>query len=273
MILGHEIVGIVVEKGENVEKFEVGQRVGVPWLGWACGKCDYCLSGKENLCRSARYTGYNIDGGFAEYTLADSNYCFAVPDTYSELDAAPLLCAGLIGYRAYTKCGGGVQRLGLYGFGASAHVLSQVAIYEGKVVYAFTRPSDEEKQVFARSLGTSWAGGSDELPPQSLDAAIIFAPAGVLIPAALKAVRPGGVVVCAGIYMSDIPSFPYELLWEERIIRSVANLTRQDGEEFITIASQVPLKMSVSGYELSRANAALEDLRMGKIKGAAVLIP
>jgi len=273
LILGHEIVGQVVKTGDNVNSFKSGQRVGVPWLGETCGRCDFCLRGEENLCSSAHYTGYQIDGGFAEYTVADARYCFALPDGYGDAEAAPLLCAGLIGYRSYRMCGTGIRRLGLYGFGASAHLIAQVAVYDGVAVYAFTRPLDERKQSFAHSLGAVWAGGSDELPPEPLDAAIIFAPVGDLVPAALQVVRPGGVVVCAGIHMSDIPSFPYAQLWEERSIRSVANLTRRDGQELINLAPKVPLRTSIHTYPLRKANDAIQDLRQGNLTGAAVLIP
>jgi len=273
LVLGHEIVGEVVEIGEGAFGLAPGQRVGIPWLGWSCGACTFCQNEQENLCRQARYTGYQIDGGFAEYTVADARYCFPMPDGYSDVKAAPLLCAGLIGYRSYCMCGDEVKRLGLYGFGASAHIIAQIAVHDKMAVYAFTRPLDETKQKFAHTLGAVWAGGSDELPPEPLDAAIIFAPVGDLVPAALQAVRPGGVVVCAGIHMSDIPSFPYSLLWEEKVVRSVANLTRRDGEELLLLAPNVPLRTSVQTYPLWQANEAFDDLRQGKLTGAAVLIP
>lgn len=273
LVLGHEIVGMVVKIGEGVTDFEIGDRIGVPWLGYTCGECRYCRRGQENLCDQPGFTGYTIDGGYAEYTVADQRYCFHVPDSYSDAEAAPLLCAGFIGYRSYRMIGEEVERLGLYGFGGAAHIIAQIAIHQGKEVYAFTRPGDAQKQAFARHLGAVWAGGSEELPPQELDAAIIFAPVGNLVPAALKAVAKGGVVVCGGIHMSDIPSFAYNLLWEERVIRAVANLTRQDGEELLLIAPQVPVKIKVQTYSLEIANEALEDLRHGRFRGAAVLIP
>ncbi len=271
LVLGHQIVGVVTKLGEGVERFAVGDRVGVPWLGWTCGHCRYCQSGRENLCDEARFTGYQLDGGYAEYAVADARYCFPIPAGYPDLQAAPLLCAGLIGYRAW-RLAGEAERLGLYGFGASAHIIAQVACYRGQRVYAFTRPGDVEGQRFARELGAVWAGGSDQLPPEPLDAAIIFAPAGALVPQALRAVAKGGVVVCAGIHMSDIPSFPYEILWGERVLRSVANLTRQDGEEFLALAPRVPVQTTVQAYLLEQANQALEDLRAGRIHGAAVLV-
>lgn len=271
LVLGHQIVGVVTKLGEGVERFAVGDRVGVPWLGWTCGHCRYCQSGRENLCDEARFTGYQLDGGYAEYAVADARYCFPIPAGYPDLQAAPLLCAGLIGYRAW-RLAGEAERLGLYGFGASAHIIAQVACYRGQRVYAFTRPGDTEGQRFARELGAVWAGGSDQLPPEPLDAAIIFAPAGALVPQALRAVAKGGVVVCAGIHMSDIPSFPYEILWGERVLRSVANLTRQDGEEFLALAPRVPVQTTVQAYLLEQANQALEDLRAGRIHGAAVLV-
>ncbi len=273
LILGHEIVGEVVKLGKDVDRFQVGQRVGVPWLGYTCGVCEYCRSGQENLCDHPGFTGYTIDGGFAEYTVADQRYCFSIPEGYSDPEAAPLLCAGLIGYRSYRLAGPAVKRLGLYGFGAAAHILAQIAVHNGQQVYAFTRPGDQEAQAFARRLGATWAGGSDEFPPEKLDAAIIFAPVGSLIPAALQAVRKGGRVVSGGIYMSDIPSFPYQWLWEERSIQSVANLTRQDGEELLAVAPQVPVKTEVTVFALEQANEALERLRSGKLQGAAVLVP
>lgn len=271
VILGHQIVGQVVQSGPGAERFQRGQRVGVPWLGWTCGECPFCRSGRENLCDRARFTGYTLDGGYAEYVVADERYCFPLPEGYPDEQVAPLLCAGLIGYRAL-RFTAGAQRIGFYGFGAAAHILTQVAVWQGRAVYAFTRPGDMEGQAFARSLGAVWAGGSDELPPEPLEAAVIFAPVGALVPQALRAVQKGGVVVCAGIHMSDIPSFPYTLLWEERVVRSVANLTRQDGEEFLTLAPQVPVQSEVQLYPLPEANRALEDLRAGRIRGAAVLV-
>lgn len=270
LVLGHQIVGEVVRVGAGATRFVPGQRVGVPWLGWTCGECKYCRSGRENLCDRARFTGYTLDGGYAEYTVADERYCFPIPEGYPDLQAAPLLCAGLIGYRAL-RCAGPAQRIGFYGFGAAAHILTQVAVWQGRQVYAFTRPGDHEGQAFARQLGAVWVGGSDELPPEPLEAALIFAPVGALVPQALRALEKGGTVVCAGIHMSDIPAFPYALLWEERAIRSVANLTRQDGEEFLTIAPQVPVRTEVQVYRLEDANRALDDLRAGRVRGAAVL--
>ncbi len=272
LVPGHEIVGTVVDKGERVERFAVGQRVGVPWLGWTCGTCRYCTSGRENLCDRARFTGYQLDGGYAEHTLADQRYAFALPADYGDAEAAPLLCAGLIGYRSLVMAGDG-RRLGLYGFGAAAHIVIQVARYQGREVYAFSRPGDTEGQQFARDLGAVWAGGSDQPPPEELDAAILFAPVGSLVPAALRAVAKGGVVVCAGIHMSDIPAFPYRLLWGERTVRSVANLTRRDGEEFLALAPRVPVRTTVETFPLAEANEALERLRTGRIRGAAVLLP
>ena len=262
-ILGHQIVGSVV--GE-------GRRIGVPWLGWTCGKCGYCASGRENLCVRARFTGRDIDGGFAEYAVADERFCLPIPDGYPDLQAAPLLCAGLIGYRALRMCGD-ARRLGLYGFGAAAHVICQVAVWQGRRVLAFTRDGDEPAQALARGLGAEWAGASDAAPPEPLDAAIIFAPAGALVPAALRALAPGGTVVCAGIHMSDIPSFPYELLWGERSVRSVANLTRADGQEFLELAPRVPVRTHVTSYALARTGEALADLRSGRVVGAAVVEP
>lgn len=273
LIPGHEIVGTVMATGTGVERFRPGERVGVPWLGWTCGGCRYCSRGQENLCERARFTGYTLDGGYAEYTVADQRYCFALPPTFGDAAAAPLLCAGLIGYRAYRLAGDHVQHLGLYGFGAAAHILVQIATHQGKLVYAFTRPGDEAAQAFARRLGAVWAGASTTLPPQALDAAIIFAPVGALVPAALRAVDKGGVVVCGGIHMSDIPAFPYHLLWEERGVRSVANLTRRDGEELLAIAAQVPVKTEVATFPLAAANNALMQLRQGQLQGAAVLLP
>ena len=270
IVPGHEIVGVVDRSGDGVERFGVGDRVGIPWLGWTCGECRYCRSGRENLCDNARFTGYTIDGGYAEYTVADQRYCFPIPTGYPDLQAAPLLCAGLIGYRSY-RMAGDAQRLGLYGFGASAHIVAQIAVHQGREICAFTKPNDIGGQEFARRLGAVWAGGSNESPPVELDAAIIFAPVGGLVPAALRALAKGGVVVCAGIHMSDIPSFPYEILWGERAVRSVANLTRQDGEELLQIAPQVPVETHVEVYPLTQANEALTALREGKVMGAAVL--
>ena len=273
LILGHEIIGTVAGKGEDAGDYRIGQRIGVPWLGYTDGQCRYCKSGRENLCDNALFTGYTLDGGYAEYAVADQRFCFPVPPSYSDAKAAPLMCAGLIGYRSYRLATEepGVERLGIYGFGAAAHILCQVAVYQGKEVYAFTRSGDDEAQQFALRLGATWAGGSDRQPPRALDAAIIFAPVGSLIPAALRATAKGGCIVCGGIHMSDIPSFPYRLLWEERTIRSVANLTRQDGYEFLKIAPRVPVKTEVQTYSLQDANEALADLRQGKITGAAVL--
>jgi propanol-preferring alcohol dehydrogenase len=270
LVLGHEIVGTVIEVGEGVARFRPGERVGVPWLGWTCGECRYCRSGRENLCVRARFTGYHVDGGYAEYAVADERFCFALPPALLDAAAAPLLCAGLIGYRSLLAAGD-AERLGLYGFGAAAHIVAQVARHQGRRVFAFTRPGDDEGQRFARSLGAAWAGGSHERPPEALDAAIIFAPAGALVPAALRAVAAGGTVVCAGIHMSDIPSFPYELLWGERAVRSVANLTRRDGEEFLALAPTVPVRAHVELFPLAEANDALSRLRSGQVTGAAVL--
>ena len=270
LILGHEIVGRVVEVGDGVEGFPLGDRVGVPWLGRTDGTCRYCEKGMENLCENARFTGYTIDGGFAQYTVADARYAFHLPDAYDDLHAAPLLCAGLIGYRAY-RMTGDAQRLGLYGFGAAAHVLAQVARHDGRDVYAFTRPGDTGKQAFAKRLGVVWAGDSTQRPPEPLDAAILFAPVGSLVVEALTSVDRGGIVVCAGIHMSDVPSFPYHLLWEERIVRSVANLTRNDGVRFMEVAARVPIETSVTTFTLEQANEALNALREGKVEGAAVV--
>ncbi len=272
LIPGHEIVGRVVAKGAAVEQFAVGDRVGVPWLGQVCGACAHCRGGRENLCDEARFTGYHIDGGYAEYTIAGQRYCFAIPDAYDDVHAAPLLCAGLIGYRALVMAGD-AQRLGIYGFGAAAHIVAQIAHHQGRAIYTYSRPGDVESQQFARSLGAVWAGDSDATAPESLDAAIIFAPVGALIPRALRAVRKGGAVVCAGIHMSDIPGFPYAILWGERSVKSVANLTRADGVAFMALAAQVPLQMSVVPYALDQANTALDDLRSGRFNGAAVLVP
>lgn len=269
---GHEIVGTVAALGEKVTRFTVGARVGVPWLGWTCGECDYCRSGRENLCGRARFTGYTLPGGYAEYTVADARFCFALPDAYADVEAAPLLCAGLIGYRSLVKAGD-ARRLGIYGFGAAAHIVAQVARFQGRKVYAFTRPGDGRAQEFARQLGAFWAGDSDAQPPEPLDAALIFAPVGGLVPLALRAVAKGGTVVCGGIHMSDIPAFPYRLLWEERTICSVANLTRRDGEEFLALAPRVPVRTQAQTFPLRAANEALQQLRRGLLKGAAVLVP
>jgi propanol-preferring alcohol dehydrogenase len=271
LIPGHQIVGTIERIGEHTDGFTVGERVGVPWLGWTDGECRYCLSGRENLCENARFTGYQIDGGYAEYASADGRFCFSIPESFPDLQAAPLLCAGLIGHRSL-RFAGDAERLGLYGFGASAHIVAQVASHEGRRVFAFTRPGDEEAQEFARELGAVWAGSSEEAPPEELDAAIIFAPVGALVPAALRAVARGGTVVCAGIHMSDIPSFSYDLLWEERSVRSVANLTRQDGLDFLALAPEVPVRTEVMPFPLEAANEALEALRGGRVRGAAVLV-
>jgi alcohol dehydrogenase, propanol-preferring len=272
LIPGHQIVGVIEATGERATRFTSGDRVGVPWLGWTDGTCPYCRSGRENLCDHARFTGYGIDGGYAEYTVADERFCFPISSGYPDDQAAPLLCAGLIGYRAYTMTGD-ARRVGLYGFGNAAHILTQVARHQGREVYAFTRPGDTATQQFARSLGAVWAGGSDGPSPEQLDAAILFAAAGELVPAALRAVGKGGIVVCAEIHMSDIPSFPYDILWGERVVRSVANLTRRDGEEFLALAPTIPVHTDVRTFPLARANDALAALRAGQIHGAAVLIP
>lgn len=272
LIPGHEIVGTVAACGAGVDRFSPGDRVGVPWLGFTCGVCAFCRAGRENLCAQARFTGYQIDGGYADYTVADQRFCFAMPDGYSDTQAAPLLCAGLIGYRALRMAGDG-ERLGLYGFGAAAHIIAQVARWQGRRVFAFTSPGDTDAQAFARELGAVWAGGSDQPSPELLDAAIIFAPVGPLVPAALRSVEQGGSVVCAGIHMSAIPSFPYDILWGERIVRSVANLTRRDGDEFLALAPKVPVRTRPLPYALEQANQALDDLRAGKLQGAAVLVP
>jgi propanol-preferring alcohol dehydrogenase len=269
LVLGHQVVGTVSALGAGETRFRIGQRVGVPWLAWTCGECRYCLSGRENLCDRARFTGYDVDGGFAEQTVADARYCFPIPDGYPDAQAAPLLCAGLIGFRAYTLAGD-AERVGLYGFGAAAHILCQVARAEGRRVFAFTQTGDSAGQAFARSLGAEWAGGSDERPPDELDAAIVFAPVGALVPAALRACAKGGVVVCAGIHMSEIPAFPYELLWGERVVRSVANLTRADGERFFEVAPRVPVHTEVAVFPLSETARALEALREG-VRGAVVV--
>jgi alcohol dehydrogenase, propanol-preferring len=270
LVPGHEIVGSVAALGADVERFRIGDRVGVPWLGWTCGICDFCRSGQENLCAQARFTGYQIDGGYGDYTVADQRFCFALPGGYTDMEAAPLLCAGLIGYRSL-RMAGEARRLGLYGFGAAAHIIAQVARWQGRAVFAFTSPGDTEAQTFARELGAVWTGGSDQTPPERLDAAIIFAPVGPLVPAALRAVERGGTVVCAGIHMSPIPSFSYDILWGERVLRSVANLTRRDAEEFLELAPKIPVKSRPLPYPLEQANVALDDLRAGRLQGAAVL--
>jgi len=270
IVPGHEIVGVVEVVGDGVTHLHAGDRVGIPWLGYTCGACAYCTSGRENLCRSARFTGYHMDGGYADYAVADADYTFKLPDGYTDAEAAPLLCAGLIGYRAYRMTGDAV-RLGLYGFGAAAHIIAQVAVHQRREVYAFTSPGDEATQAFARTLGCAWAGASTDAPPVPLDAAIIFAPAGPLVTEALSHLAPGGSVVCAGIHMSDIPSFAYHQLWEERVIRSVANLTRDDARAFLALAPTVPVKTHVRTYDLADANRAIADLREGRIEGAAVL--
>jgi propanol-preferring alcohol dehydrogenase len=270
LILGHEIVGRIEAHGRGVTTFQVGDRVGIPWLGWTCGECKFCRSQRENLCPRALFTGYSIDGGYAEFAAADARFCFQIPDQFDDIAAAPLLCAGLIGFRALRKCGD-AKRIGLYGFGASAHLVAQVARFQGREVFAFTRPGDMETQSFAKKLGAHWAGGSDETPPEKLDAAIIFAPVGALIPSALRALEKGGVVVSAGIHMSDIPAFPYRDLWNERAITSVANLTRTDGEEFFKIAPRVPVRATTEKFPLTQANEALARLRAGQLEGAAVL--
>lgn len=272
LIPGHEIVGRIEKAGPKATRFKVGTRVGVPWLGWTCGSCTYCKKGLENLCENARFTGYTLDGGYAQYCCAFEDYIFQIPENYTSEKAAPLLCAGLIGYRSYSMAGD-CNRIGLYGFGASAHIICQIAAYQGKEVYAFTRDGDTEKQRFAIQLGAAWAGGSSELPPKPLDAAIIFAPVGGLLIKALEAVDKAGKVICAGIYMSDIPSFPYSILWEERLVKSVANLTRRDGQEFMELASRVPISLHTTPFKLKDANKALDAVRSGRIKGAAVLIP
>ncbi|MEL7832713.1 zinc-dependent alcohol dehydrogenase family protein [Fodinibius sp. Rm-B-1B1-1] len=270
LVPGHQIVGTVQQIGKSVSGFSIGDKVGIPWLGKTCGYCEFCQNDQENLCDNADFTGYTIDGGFAEYTVADSRFCFSIPETYPASQAAPLLCAGLIGYRALRKASD-AQRLGLYGFGSAAHILTQVALHQGREVYAFTRPGDTKGQQFAKDLGATWAGGSKTLPPKKLDAAIIFAPVGPLVPQALKAIKKGKKVICAGIHMSDIPSFPYSNLWEERSIESVANLTRQDGFEFMELAPKIPITSQVTTYPLDKANKALNDLRAGNFEGSAVL--
>ena len=272
LVPGHEIVGTIVEKSRGAKRFKIGDRVGIPWLGWACGECEFCRSRRENLCDRARFTGYTLDGGYAEFTVADERFCFPVPTIYSDAEAAPLLCAGLIGYRSLHKTGN-AKHLGIYGFGAAAHIITQVAKFQGREVFAFTRRGDSEAQAFAKSLGAVWAGDSGTMPPEKLDAAIIFAPVGNLVPLALKTVAKGGTVVCGGIHMSDIPSFPYDLLWQERTLCSVANLTRCDGEEFFALAPRVPVRTTVQLFPLAEANKALKRLRAGKLQGAAVLVP
>jgi propanol-preferring alcohol dehydrogenase len=271
LILGHEVVGRVVEVGKNAERFKPGTRVGIPWLGWTCGKCRYCRSGRENLCGNAKFNGYTLEGGYAEYMVTDERFCFPIPESYSDAHAAPLLCAGLIGYRSLVKAGD-AESLGIYGFGAAAHIVCQIAKHQGRKIYAFTRPGDVRAQNFALSLGAVWAGDSKTQPPEQLDAAIIFASSGELVPRALRAIAPGGTVVCGGIHMSDIPSFPYDILWRERTVSSVANLTRQDGEGFMKLASSFPIQTTVQPFPLSKANEALNDLRTGKVQGAAVLL-
>lgn len=272
IIPGHEIVGRVVVCGTNVCNFTIGERIGIPWLGWTCGRCRYCRSGYENLCADAKFTGYQIDGGYAEYTVADARYCFRIPDIYSDIEAAPLLCAGLIGYRAL-KMAENADRVGIYGFGAAAHIVAQILRYQGRELFALTRPGDTAAQDFAGKMGAAWVGGTDTVPPEELDAAIIFAPVGALVPAALRAIRPGGIVVCGGIHMSDIPAFPYDILWREKRLLSVANLTRRDAEEFLVLAPKIPIKVTTESFPLNQANTALTRLREGKLTGAAVLIP
>jgi len=270
LILGHQIVGRVEEIGEENSNFAIGDRVGIPWLGWTDGDCVYCRSGRENLCDNARFTGYTVDGGYAEFTVADARYCFYLPDRYDDVEVAPLLCAGLIGYRSYRKTGDS-RRLGIYGFGNAAHLIAQIALHQGRELFVFTRSGDTATQQAARELGAVWAGGSDEMPPERLDAAIIFASVGPLVPAALRALAKGGIVVCGGIHMTDIPSFPYADLWEERVITSVANLTRGDGEEFLELAPRVPVQTHTEAFPLEQANTALDRFRAGKLKGTAVL--
>src|SRR5246127_1210965 len=272
LVPGHEIIGTVIEKGESAERFAIGERIGVPWLGWTCGVCEYCQSGRENLCDRARFTGYQIDGGYAELTVADERYCFAIDERYGDVEAAPLMCAGLIGYRTL-RMAGDAKLVGIYGFGAAAHIVAQVARHQGRRLFAFTRPGDVAAQDFARALGAEWAGDSTTAPPEPLDAALIFAPAGALVPAALAATKKGGTVVSGGIHMSDIPSFPYHILWEERVLRSVANLTRRDAEGFLALAPEAGIRVATVTYPLARANDALADLRNGALQGAAVLVP
>ncbi len=272
IIPGHEIVGRVEALGSNVENFELGERVGIPWLGWTCGKCRYCRDGHENLCPDARFTGYQIDGGYAEFTTADARYCFRIPAAYSDVEAAPLLCAGLIGYRTL-KMAGDAEKVGIYGFGAAAHIVAQVLRHQERALFAFTTPGDTAAQDFALEMGAVWAGGSDMPSPEPLDAVMIFAPVGALVPAALKTIRPGGIVVCGGIHMSEIPAFPYDILWLEKRLVSVANLTRRDAEEFLTLAPRIPVRVTTETFPLSCANTALARLREGRITGAAVLVP
>ena len=271
LILGHQIVGRIEQIGDHVDRFSVGERVGIPWLGWTDGECVYCRSLRENLCDRARFTGYTIDGGYADFVVADARFCFRLPEQYGDVDVAPLLCAGMLGFRSYRKTGD-AHRLGIYGFGNAAHLIAQIAIYQGREIFAFTRPGDKVGQESARKLGTTWAGGSDEMPPKKLDAAIIFAPVGALVPAALRALAKGGIVVCGGIHMSDIPSFPYAELWGERAICSVANLTRRDGEEFLDIAPRVPVRTETETFPLEEANTALERFRSGELNATAVLL-
>jgi alcohol dehydrogenase, propanol-preferring len=272
LVLGHEIIGSVVEKGAQVDRFAIGARVGVPWLGWTCGICEYCRGGRENLCDHARFTGYQIDGGYAELSVADQRYCFPIDPVYGDVEAAPLMCAGLIGYRTL-RMAGDARAIGIYGFGAAAHLVAQIARHQGRRIFAFTRPGDQMAQDFARGLGAEWAGDSTMTPPEPLDAALIFAPVGALVPTALAATKKGGIVVCGGIHMSDIPTFPYGILWEERVLRSVANLTRRDAEEFLALAPQAGVRTETVAYPLARANDALADLRRGALQGAAVLVP
>jgi len=272
LILGHEVVGTVLARGPGAERFAIGQRVGVPWLGSSCGQCRYCISGRENLCERASFTGYTRDGGYAEHTIADERFCFELPDNYSDAQVAPLLCAGLIGYRALAAAGD-ARTIGIYGFGAAAHIIAQVAHQQNKTIFAFTRPQDTQRQQFARDLGAAWAGDSQQSPPKELDAALLFAPDGSLVPTALRHTAKGGTVVCAGIHMSDIPAFPYSILWGERVVRSVANLTRRDGEEFFAVARSMKIHTSIESFGLEAANEALERLRTGAVRGAAVLLP
>jgi alcohol dehydrogenase, propanol-preferring len=272
IIPGHEIVGIVIQNGENAKSFAPGDRIGAPWMGYTCSQCFFCRTGRENLCDRPEFTGYTLDGGYAEYAVVDSRYCFSLPESYSDTAVAPLLCAGLIGYRSYRMAGENITRLGIYGFGGAAHIIAQIAAYQGKQVFAFTRPGDVKAQQFALELGAVWAGDSCEMPPEPMDAALVFAPVGSLVPAALRATIKGGVVVCGGIHMSDIPSFPYNLLWGERVVRSVANLTRQDAEELLSIAPKIPVKTEIEEFPLAEANEALDRLRAGNLQGAAVLV-